>query len=167
MNTIKITRSRFILTTILAWLLFLAVDFLAHASLLKSYWAQKLPALKSDIELFRLIPFGYLSFLLLTVLVGWLYVRLYGDNGNTVKGLSFGAVFGGFFGGATFLGWYSALNIPLLFVFLIGLVYFIELLVVGFTYGYLLHSKTIKKRVLLLVAFVILGLILGIVFQNI
>ena len=61
---------RFVLTTLLAWLVFLVLDFLAHAVLLDSFWAQNMPALKSQDDLFRLIPLGYLSFLILTILFG-------------------------------------------------------------------------------------------------
>jgi hypothetical protein len=56
---------RIILTTFLAWLFFLMLDFLAHAVFLRSLWAQDFQAIKSKIELFRLVrvfessaPFG-------------------------------------------------------------------------------------------------------------
>ncbi len=62
---------RFILSVFLSWLLLLSLDFLAHASLLRSFWAMELAALKPLEDLFLLIPSGYLSFLLLTGLVGW------------------------------------------------------------------------------------------------
>ena len=76
---------RFVLTTFLAWLVFLVLDFLAHAVLLNSFWAQDFQALKTKDELFRLIPFGYLSFLILTILFGWLYARLFKSDGNVKK----------------------------------------------------------------------------------
>ena len=43
---------RFLLTTFLAWLFFLMLDFLAHAILLKSIWTRNLVALKTQEELF-------------------------------------------------------------------------------------------------------------------
>ena len=88
---------RFVLITFLAWLFFLMLDFLSHAVLLNSFWAQDFQALKSQDELFRLIPFGYLSFLILTFLIGWLYARLFKTDGDVKKGLAFGAMCGGFF----------------------------------------------------------------------
>jgi hypothetical protein len=162
-----INKTRFIITSILAWLLLLMLDFLAHATLLSHFWAQDYPAQKSKEELFRLIPLGYLSFLILTLLVGWIYVRFYGERGNAKKGLSFGAVFGGLFALMTFLGWYAALNLPALFILLISIVYFVEIVAVGFTYGYLIHPESIKKRVWVLISIIIFGLVLSVVLQNV
>lgn len=162
-----IDKPRFILTSILAWLLLLMMDFLAHATLLSHFWAQNYPAQKSKEELFRLIPFGYLSFLVLTLLVGWVYVRFYRQGGNANKGLSFGAVFGGLLALATFLSWYSVLNLPALFILLISIVYFFEICAVGFTFGYLMHPKSVKKRVWGLVGIIIFGLVLSIILQNV
>ncbi len=58
------------------------LDFLAHAILLKSIWTRNLVALKTQEELFRTIPFGCLSFLILTVLTGWLYANMFKTDGN-------------------------------------------------------------------------------------
>jgi hypothetical protein len=162
-----INKTRFILTSILAWLLLLMLDFLAHATLLSHFWAQDYPAQKSKEELFRLIPFGYLSFLILTLLIGWIYVRFYREGGNAKKGLSFGAAFGGLFALMTFLGWYSALNLPALFILLISVVYFVEIVAVGFTYGYLIHPESVKKRVWVLISIIIFGLVLSVILQNV
>ena len=162
-----INKSRFILTSILAWLVFVMLDFLAHATLLSHFWAQDYPAQKSKEELFRLIPLGYLSFLVLTLLVGWVYVRFYKESGGAKKGLSFGAVFGGLFALMTFLTWYSALNFPALFILLISVVYFVEIVAVGFTFGYLMHPESVKKRVWGLVGIIILGLVLSVILQNV
>lgn len=161
-----ITKRRFAAATFMAWLLFLTIDFLAHAVLLKSVWAGNLSALKSKEELFRLVPFGYLSFFILTFLIGWLYARLFNANGNAKKGLSFGAIFGGLFALSIFFGWYSFLNLPLLFLFLASFVYFVEIVAVGFTYGYLLHPVSVKKRIWGLAGIVIFGFFLGIILQN-
>jgi len=158
---------RFILTTFVAWLFFLMLDFLAHAVLLRSLWEQDFQAFKSRNELFRLIPFGYLSFLILTILFGWLYARLFKANGNVNRGLSFGAIFGGLFALSNFFGWYSFLNLPSLFLFLASLPYFLEISGVGFVYGYLLHPTSIKNRIWKIAGIIILGFILGIVLQNI
>ncbi len=162
-----INKTRFILTSILAWLLFVMLDFLAHATLLSHFWAQDYPAQKSKEELFRLIPFGYLSFLILTLLVGWVYVRFYREGGNAKKGLSFGAVFGGLYALVTFLSWYSALDFPALFILLISVVYFIEIIAVGFTFGYLLYPESVKKRVWVLIGIIIFGLVLSVILQNV
>lgn len=160
-------KRRFILATLMAWLLFVMIDFLAHASLLTSFWAKESAALKSKVELFRLIPIGYLSFFLLVLLVGWLYTRIFKSSESIKTGLSFGALFGGLFSLSIFLGWYSFLNLPVLFLFLVSLVYFLEILGVGFIYGYLLPPVSIKKRVWGLAVVILFGFILGIALQNI
>jgi hypothetical protein len=162
-----IDKSRFILTSILAWIVFVMLDFLAHATLLSHFWAQDYPAQKSKEELFRLIPLGYLSFLILTLLVGWIYVRFYKEGGNAKKGLSFGALFGGLFALVTFLSWYAALNFPALFILLISIVYFVEITAVGFTFGYLMHPESVKKRVWGLIGIILFGLVLSIILQNV
>lgn len=158
---------RFILTTFVAWLFFLMLDFLAHTVLLRSLWEQDFQTLKSKDELFRLIPFGYLSFLILTILFGWLYARLFKTNGNVTRGLGFGAICGGLFALSNFLGWYSFLNLPPLFLFLVSLVYFVEISGVGFVFGYLLHPVSIKKRIWAIISFIVFGFFLGIALQNI
>jgi hypothetical protein len=158
---------RFVLTTLLAWLVFLMLDFMAHAVLLKSFWAQDFQALKAQDELFRLIPFGYLSFLILTIMFGWLFAHLFKENGDVKKGLAFGTIGGGLFALSNFFGWYSFLNLPPLFLFLASLGYFVEISAVGFVFGYLLHAPSIKKRVWAIIGFIVIGFLLGIVLQNI
>lgn len=162
-----ITKTRFIISTLMAWLVFLMLDFLAHAGLLNALWAKELPALKPEEELFLLIPFGYLSFFILTLLIGWLYVRLFKTAGSPKKGLIFGMSFGLLYALSIFLGWYSFINLPLLFLFLASLVYFVEISAVGLIYGFLLHPASIKKRVWGLFTVIFLGLVLGIIWQNV
>jgi hypothetical protein len=157
---------RFALTTFLAWLVFLMIDFLAHAVFLNSFWAQDYQAIKAKDELFRLIPFGYLSFLILIVMFGWVYSRLFRTNGNTKKGLVFGAFAGGLFALANFFGWYSFLELPPLFLLLVSFGYFVEIMVVGSVFGYLLHPTSIKKRIWIMIGIILGGLVFGIVLQN-
>lgn len=158
---------RFFLTTFAAWLVFLMIDFLAHATLLKPFWDKGYSALKSLDQLFVLIPIGYLSFLFLTLLVGWVYVRIYGVRGNSKKGILFGILFGGLFSLSTFLAWYSALDLPAEFIFFISLVYFAEILGVSWTFGFLYHPQSIKKRFWLVMVIVFLGLMIAFVIQNV
>lgn len=162
----RITR-RFVLATFLAWLVFLVLDFLVHAVFLRSFWAQEYSALKTEDELFRLIPFGYLSFLLLTFLLGWVYTRLFRGDGDAKRGLAFGATVGGLFALSNFFGWYSFLNLPPLFLFLASLGYFVELSAVGWVFGYLWHPGSVKKRAWIVAGSVIFGFFLGIALQNI
>jgi hypothetical protein len=143
------------------------LDFLVHAVILNSFWAQEYSALKTKEELFHLIPFGYLSFLILTIMFGWLYALLFKSTGNVKKGLVFGAIAGGLFALANFFGWYSFLNLPPLLLILASLGYFVEISSVGIVYGYLFHPASIKKRAWIVASLVVCGFVLGIVFQNI
>jgi hypothetical protein len=161
-----ITKQRFILSTFMAWLLFLMLDFLAHAGLLNALWAEDFPALKPKEDLFRLIPFGYLSFLILILLVGWLYVRHFNGHGGVKKGLIFGMSFGLLFALSISLGLYSFINLPFIFLLAVSLVYFVEISAVGLVYGFLLHPASIKKRVWGLFGIIFMGILLGIVLQN-
>ena len=162
-----ITKRRFILATLMAWLVFLMLDFLAHAGLLNALWREDLPALKPKADLFRLIPLGYLSFLILTLLIGWLYVRLFKTGGSVEQGLDFGATFGALFSLSIFLGWYSFINLPLLFLLAASLVYFLEISAVGMIYGALLSPHSIKKRIWALVVIIFLGIVSGVILQNV
>jgi len=161
-----ISRGRIIPSVFFAWLVFLTLDFLAHATLLSSIWEPGHPALKAKEDLFRFIPLGYLSFLFLTLLVGWLYKRIFGSEGSAIKGLVFGATFGCFFAISNGLGWYSFLSLPLNIVVWANLVYFVELTAVGLVFGLLMHPVSMRKRIWLLIGFVILCFALAIVLQN-
>ena len=154
------------LSSLMAWILVIAVDFLFHAVLLSRFWSQDYPALKSKLDLFRLIPFGYISFLFLVLLVGWVYIRIYSYKGNVRKGLAVGVMLGGLFFLFTFFGWYSAVNLPALFILLISLVYWVEIIGVGFVFGFLMHPPSIRRRIWGLAALIFIGLTLGFILQN-
>lgn len=160
-------KSRFFWAAFAAWLVFLMIDFLAHATVLKTFWDKGYSALKPLDKLFILIPFGYLGFLVLTLLIGWVYVCIYGLSGNGIKGVRFGALFGGLFGLSTFLGWYSALDLPADFIFFISLVYFVEILGVSWIFGFLYQPQSIKKRFWLVIGIVFAGLVIGVAIQNV
>jgi uncharacterized membrane protein len=58
--------------TVLAWLCVIGFDFLLHASILAPLYANPHPFLLPPERAFVLIPVGYLSFLILVILVVWL-----------------------------------------------------------------------------------------------
>ncbi len=161
-----IIRHRFVPASIFAWLIMVMIDFLAHAVLLKPYWDQGYAALKTQQELFKYIPFGYLGYLFLAILLGWLYMQMYKRGGRTIRGLEFGAKFGMLFSVFTFFAWYSVFSLPAGFIVFIGFAFLIQLTAAGGVYGYLLHVPNIKKRYGLLVLVFIAGVVLGIVLQN-
>ncbi len=159
-------RRRFWPAVFLAWLIFLALDFLSHATLLSSLWAKDLAALKSPEELFRLIPFGYLSFLLLTLLIGSVYVRLYPEGGSPGIGLRFGMWFGLLFAASNFLAWHSVFQLPVLFAALANGVYWVELTAVGLVFGYLMPLPSLGRRGWILAGIAFMILMVGVIIQS-
>jgi hypothetical protein len=98
----------------LGWLSILDFDFLLHAGLLTKLYLQPSAFLLSPAKAFKLIPLGYLSFLIFTILQLRLMVRLKIKGWR--KGLSFGLKLGGLMWGAFILGLLSisTANIELL-----------------------------------------------------
>ncbi|MFC1553449.1 hypothetical protein ACFL7D_02335 [candidate division KSB1 bacterium] len=160
-------RSRFIISTIMAWLIFIGIDFIIHASVLAELWLKEVPAIKDLTELAYLIPFGYLSFLILTLLFGWIFLKIHPEDPGMNNAVIFGIKFGGLFSAANFSGLYSFVDIPLLHLFAFNFVYFVELTAVSAVYGWMLYSETIKKKVVRLMILFFILLITGLVIQNI
>lgn len=94
---------RFLLQLVsIAWLAMLGVDFLLHAGLLAGLYLQPSPFLLSPLTAFQLIPLGYLSLLLLAVLMTWLLLNL--KRYGWCAGAVFGLKLGGLTSGALVLG---------------------------------------------------------------
>ena len=89
-----IKRRRFWITAILAWIVFIGIDFLFHASLLETLWQEEIELIKSAKDLFILIPVGYLSFFLLTVLVGYTFTKIYQEKPKRKEVIGFSLIFG-------------------------------------------------------------------------
>jgi hypothetical protein len=104
----------------LAWLSMLGVDFLLHAGLLAGLYTQSSSFLLPPSTAFTLIPVGYLSFLLLAVLLTWLMIRL--QVAGWRAGALFGLELGGLMWGAFVLGLLSisTAGVPLLLGWLVG-----------------------------------------------
>jgi hypothetical protein len=158
---------RKIAAIVLAWMLFIGVDFLFHASLLESLWKEDLSALKSLEDLLLLIPAGYLSFLLLTILIYFVYVRVFKIKPQLKESLHFGIIFGLLFSLSNFLGLYSYINLPVKQLIVFNLVYFIEIVVVVLSLHYILYSEKRRKVIWLSILYFFLLLIIGIVIQNV
>ena len=130
-------QKRFWLSTIMAWLLFIGIDFLFHASILQNIWTE-ISVAKSLEELALLIPVGYTSFLILTILIGFLFVNIYNDKPLQKEGIKFGIILGGLYSISNFLGSYSFLDIPVSFLIITNIVNFIEIFGVVVIYNNLL-----------------------------
>ena len=156
-----------IIAITIAWLLFIGVDFLFHAALLQSFWNEDLAALKSLEDLWLLIPAGYVSFLILTILIFFVYVRIFKTKPKLSESLVFGIVFGLLFSLSNLLGLYSYISLPIKHVILFNLVYFIEIVVVVITFHKILFSEKRNRMIWMGILYFFLLLILGIVIQNI
>ena len=86
----------------LVWLSMIAVDFFLHAGLLAPLYIQPSPFLLPPETAFALIPLGYLSFILLAVLLVWLAVAL--QLAGTRPGFLFGLKLGTLIWGAFMMG---------------------------------------------------------------
>lgn len=93
-----------------AWLLTIGFDAFLHAGLLANLYLIEHPSLLGPHLAFRRIPFGYLSFLILTMSLYWLLskLRIHGVRAGFSRGLIFGSVVWGAF----VLGLYSISTIP-------------------------------------------------------
>ena len=160
-------RGRFWAIAILAWIVFIGLDFLFHASLLKSLWQEKVDAFKSAEDLFILIPSGYLSFLLLTLLVGYAFTKIYPTKPSGRQTARFALIFGLLYAVGNALGLYSYVNIPLKHLVVYHLVYFIEIAAVVFVFYKAYYKKSLRKAIwYALLAFFVL-VVVGVILQNI
>ncbi len=84
---------RFVIAILMAWILFIGVDFLFHASILSSLWKKDVAIFKSIKDLAILIPVGYFSFLLLTALIGYFFFRIFKTKPAIKEILIFALIF--------------------------------------------------------------------------
>jgi hypothetical protein len=159
-------QKRFWLSTIIAWLLFIGIDFLFHASILQNIW-KEITVAKPLEELALLIPVGYASFLFLTILIGYLFVNVHKEKPPTKVVFEFGIIFGGLYSLSSFLGSFSFLDIPVFFLIFTNVVYFIEIFGVVIVYNNLLFGNRFRKKIGILLVVFILLLVSGIIIQNI
>jgi len=154
-------------TTILAWIVFIGIDFLFHASLLEALWQEEIEIIKPTKDLFILIPVGYLSFFLLTVLVGYSFTKIYQEKPKSKEVVSFLLIFGLLYSTSNLFGLFSYVNIPLRHLIIFNIVYFIEISTVVFIFYKAFYRKKLNKIIWYsLLAFFLL-IIIGIIIQNI
>ncbi len=166
MSPIVQNRSRVIRILLICWLLMLGIDFFLHAGLLAGLYTRASPFLLDPLRAFRLIPLGYLAFLLQAVLLIWLMLRI-GITGWR-PGLRFGLILGLLIWGSLTLGLASIATADwdLLFAWWVG--QSVELGFAGAAAGYGLEAVrfsrlfwTVIATVLLLVAITVLLQSLG------
>ncbi len=151
--------------TLLAWVVMIAFDFFLHGGVLARLYLEDSPFLLSAETAFMRIPLGYLSFLLLGVLLVWLMKNI-GINERR-RGFLFGLQLGGLAWGALVLGLYSitTANLLLLIGWWIG--QSLELAIAGYTVGTYREGVEIKKITWRVLLFFFIMIIITIIMQSI
>jgi hypothetical protein len=150
--------------TIIAWLSMLGADFLLHAGLLARLYLQPAPFLLPPSRAFALIPVGYLSFLLLSILLVWLMIRM--KRTGWRQGALFGLELGSLTWGAFVLGLasVSTASFSLLLGWFIGQT--LELTIAGAVVGSGLAGMRLWRLFGVVITFVLLSVIITIVLQT-
>ncbi len=158
------SKQHVLLLTFIAWLSMLSFDFLLHAGLLAELYLQPSPFLLPPLTAFALIPVGYLSFLLLAVLLVWLMIRL--KLAGWRQGALFGLELGGLTWGAFVLGLLSVstASFSLLIGWFIGQT--LELALAGAVIGSGLAGVRLRRLFGVVMIFVLLSVITTIILQS-
>jgi hypothetical protein len=159
-----LSRGRFIKISLLAWIAFLAIDVLVHGGLLADWYARGSPALLTLAEAFARIPLGYLSFLLLVVLIVWLGSRL--DVLGAAQGLILGISVGSLLAAAHGLALVSITTIDPALILWWSVAEAIELTVVGGIVGHALASDSLWRLGALIAIGVLASLAVTVALQN-
>jgi len=150
--------------TFIAWLSMLGFDFFIHAGLLAKHYLQPSPFLLPPLTALTLIPVGLLSFLLFSILLVWLMIRL------NLAGWRHGALFGLELGGLTWgafvlgLGSISTASFSLLFGWFIGQT--LELTIAGAVVGSGLAGMRLWRLFGAVIIFALLSVIITILLQS-
>lgn len=161
------TTKRFTTSIIIGWVMFIGVDFLFHASILAHLWEEDIESIHSLEKLAILIPVGYLSFLLLTALIGYLFFRIFEVKPQFKAVLNFAMVFGVLYSLSNLSGIISYINIPIKLAIAFNLVYFIEIIVVTISIYITAFTANLKKTVWLSISAFLILIVVGITIQNI
>lgn len=158
------TRKRLIQVTALGWLAIIGIDLLMNAGILGPFINWEQPGLLPPMKMFQYIPLGYAAFLLLTVLLLWLMLRL------NVSGARAGAVFGVKFGvllaAAGFLGEMSIFAFPKATLFCFALDKALYCIVLGAVIGSGLAAESLRPLTRRVVALFLLCIVISVVMQN-
>jgi hypothetical protein len=158
------SKQHLLFVTLIAWLSMLGFDFLLHAGLLAKLYLEPSPFLLPSMTALTLIPVGYLSFLLLSILLVWLMIRL--NLAGWRQGALFGLELGGLTWGAFLLGLgsISTASFPLLLGWFIGQT--VELAIAGAVVGSGLAGMRFRRLFGVVIIFVLLSVIITIILQS-
>ena len=164
-SPIQISARRLVGATLLAWFAVLGFDFLLHGGFLARLYAEPSPFLLPAEDAFRLIPLGYLSFLVFIILLVWLMVRQKIGGGS--RGLVFGLQIGALTWGSFVLGLLSisTASLELMAGWFIGQT--LEAGIGGMVIGWGLVSDRPTRLVVYVVLFVIAAVVVTIILQSV
>ena len=155
---------RIVATMLLGWLAMISFDFLLHGGLLARLYLANDPFLLQPMEAFRLIPIGYLSFLMNAVILVWLMLRL--DLSGALTGAMFGAKIGGLIWGAMTLALASitTARYALLMAWFIGQT--IEMSLAGAVIGAAFAGRRLRSLTGMVLLLLLASIVITIVLQN-
>ena len=161
----QLSKRRLVGAVLLAWFAVLGFDFFLHGGVLASLYAAPSPFLLPPEDAFRLIPLGYLSFLVFQIFIVWLMVRLDVKGGR--DGGLFGLQVGAFVWGALVLGLLSisTAGFPLMLGWFVGQT--IEAGLGGLVAGYALTTERPWRLAAYVALFVISAFIVTVIFQSV
>lgn len=149
---------------LLALLAVIGFDLFLHAGVLASWYSRPSPFLLPPEEAFRLIPLGYLSFLMLIILLIWLMTRL--DIVGWRAGLVFGLKVGALIWAAGTLGLLSisTASVSLLVGWFLGQT--VELGITGMVLGSGLATDHLRSLLVKVLVFFVITVVLAVLLQN-
>jgi hypothetical protein len=161
----KASSAHVALLILLSWLSMLGVDLPLHGGLLAKFYLQPGPFLLPPARAFQLIPLGYLSFLLLAVLLVWLMLTLKIQGWRS--GLLFGLKVGALIWGALVLGLMSisTADLWLLLGWFLGQT--CELAIAGMFAGSALGGTRLRRLFIMVVLLIFLSVLVTVVLQSI
>jgi tryptophan-rich sensory protein len=161
----KESSRRLVGVVILAWFAVLGFDFFLHGGLLAGLYVEPSPFLLPPEDAFRLIPVGYLAFLVFEIFLVWLMVRL------DVKGWRSGGVFGlqvgAFTWGALVLGLLSisTASVALIVGWFVGQT--VEAGIGGMVAGAGLTTDRPWRLAVYVIIFVVVAIVVTVVLQSV
>jgi hypothetical protein len=149
----------------ISWLSIIGFDFFLHAGILARIYTKPSPFLLSSEQAFIRIPLGYLSFLVLTIILVW-FMETRNASGWR-SGLLFGLKFGALLGLASTLALYSISTAGWDLLIGWGIGQAIELGIAGIVIGAGLAGKRLSKLILWVVVFVVVMVVITVVLQTV
>ncbi len=164
MKTVQQSKRRLIGVVLLAWFAVLGFDFFLHGGLLAGLYAEPSPFLLPPEEAFRLIPLGYLAFLVWEIFLVWLMMRLKVNGWRS--GMVFGLQVGAFAWGVLVLGLLSisTAGVGLMTGWFIGQT--IEAGIGGLVAGVGLVTERPWRLMIYVVLFVVVAIIVTVILQS-